>query len=49
MTKKQLKENKCPNCGKESVELEQCKYCLNWFCISCIDEHKIECPERETI
>jgi len=46
MTKK---INKCPNCGKEDVELRQCEFCLNWFCIDCIDEHKLECPEREVI
>jgi len=47
ITKKKI--NKCPNCGKEDVELEQCKDCLNWFCIDCINGHKFECPEREVI
>jgi len=45
--KKYMEETSCPNCGKEDVELEQCEYCLNWFCILCIDEHKSECPEKE--
>ena len=43
------KANKCPNCSKEDIELEQCEYCLSWFCIDCINEHKISCPEREVI
>jgi len=41
-------KNICPNCGTEDVELVLCEYCLNWFCIECIDEHKRNCPERGT-
>ena len=37
----------CPNCETKDVELEQCEFCLNWFCCECIDEHKLNCPERE--
>lgn len=43
------KENQCPNCGEKDVELEQCEYCLNLFCINCIDEHKLICPEKEVL
>jgi len=37
----------CPNCGTEDVELEVCPYCLNIFCVECVEEHKRQCPERD--
>jgi len=39
--------DKCPNCGAEDAEPEQCPDCLNWFCCECIDEHRRKCPERD--
>lgn len=41
------KDDECPNCEIKDVEIEQCDYCLNWFCCQCIDEHKKNCPERD--